>query len=211
MDFMKRFALWMCCLALALSPPLVAQEAAAGSTPSEPSKRQVIERMQKLKLDRVEFREQTLAQCLDWLKTHGMPLTLDSKLEKKDLECKMTLTLENVPALEALKYVTNLSNTKFLVREGKFVVKSFGQPGAVLTKEWKVPRSFFGILRGEKDSAMTKDALDEFFSGSGINFADASVSVSYDGGTQTLRAKHAESVIDQIDDMVIDFHEGVER
>jgi general secretion pathway protein D len=58
-------------------------------------------------------------------------------------EARITVSLNNIPLGEALKYVTGLANLKFKVEQYAVSVVPIGTPTETLiTKEWKVPPGF---------------------------------------------------------------------
>lgn len=60
-------------------------------------------------------------------------------------DARITLELENLPLMEALRYITNLANLKFKIDPYAVAVVPISEPTDVLiTKEYKVPPGFIG-------------------------------------------------------------------
>jgi len=163
------------------------------------------EKVNALILPRIDFKDATLKEILSFLETNskqldpeqkGIKIVLkDPKSEQGD--SKITLSLSNVPMLEALRYVTNLTNTKFKIGKNDTIsILPRGTPDELLTKEIKIrpdliPRS---TLSTPAAKAAVMDARD-FLIASGITFPEGS-SAFYDPETSVLKITNTEENLD---------------
>jgi hypothetical protein len=170
------------------------------------------EKLKELVFPKVEFKEVRLSECVKWLKAQGVELEVSPDFNVEDagiqlangevlrpLDTKITLTLKEVPALEVIKYVTNLANVKYELKGGKVVVAPLGTELGfeAFLQEWTVPPSFFGAPL-EKNQA-------PFFEGKGVIFYEGNFAV-YSAGTQQLIVKHGDrQIIELIDDWIAEF------
>jgi|GEM_PF-5107603 len=107
--------------------PLTAKENAA--IPEKPGARQQLAAtLQAKTFPEVVFQEQTLASCVAWMKKQGLPVELSAGAIEDTKQTRLTLTLHNVPAIELLKYVTNLTNTKYLIEDSKVTIQPLSAP-----------------------------------------------------------------------------------
>ena len=111
-------------LAVALfcaATPLFAKEAAP--KPESPIQRMEVEQALKKVFQKVDFKDLKLSECADWLKKQGVPVEMSAAAVEATKDTRVTLTLNNIPALEVLKYITNLTNTKFSTEAGKVIIQ----------------------------------------------------------------------------------------
>jgi hypothetical protein len=116
---MKTLALMLLVVTLLL--PLPAQEASEAS--GKTTKKEITAQFTKKVFPKVSFKEASPTECMAWLKKQGLPLEMTPDFEKETAGVKVTLTLNNVPAMEVLKYVTNLSSTRFEVMDSHVLVR----------------------------------------------------------------------------------------
>jgi len=93
----------------------------------------------KLILDKVEFREASLSEVLDFLKQKGnqvgggkVAINFVQQLDETAQSAKITLSLQNTPYSEVLHYIGKLGNVQFIYEPYAIVVKpmSATQPGS---------------------------------------------------------------------------------
>jgi hypothetical protein len=107
-------------LAMFLSPaPAQQPSEASGKT----TKEEITTQFTKKVFPKVAFKEASPTECIAWLKKQGLPLETTPDFGRETENVKITLTLNNVPALEVLKYLTNLSNTRFEVMDSHVLVR----------------------------------------------------------------------------------------
>ena len=85
-------------------------------------------------IPKVEFREATLTEALEFLRSKSRDLdprkegiNFVLKVPPSFSQVKITISLINVPLLEAVKYITNLANMEFSVEENAVVVHPRGE------------------------------------------------------------------------------------
>lgn len=140
----------------------------------------------------VEFREASLAEALDFLraksKEHdpakkGLDIVLANPPPR---DARMSLSLKNVPLVEALRYVTELAGAEYQIESEAVVIRarSKEQP-ATVTRSYRVPPGFLVTAK------TAKAALEE----KGVSFPVGGSAVVVSEGTQlvvkTTRDGHA--------------------
>lgn len=73
-------------------------------------------------IEKLEFQQITPMEFVAWLKARGLPVEVSEDFEKTTNNTKVTLALKNVPAMEVVKYVTNLTNTRYEVKESHILL-----------------------------------------------------------------------------------------
>jgi len=74
-------------------------------------------------------------------------------------DTRITVSLTNIPLVEALKYVTGLANLKFKVEPFAVSVVPLSEPTDILvTKEWKIPPDLIPVLPSTTNAANPLDA-----------------------------------------------------
>jgi hypothetical protein len=88
------------------------------------------ERVSRVTLPKIELREATLAETLEYLQQKCRQILGDDKpinmvllLSEEARARKITLTLANVPAAEVFRYIANLGNVEFSYDEYAMIVK----------------------------------------------------------------------------------------
>lgn len=89
----------------------------------------------KLVLDKVDFRDATLPEALDFLRQRATQLSggkqavnFVQQIDDAARGAKVTLTLQNVPFTEVLRYIGDLSGVTFAYEPYAIVVKLKGAP-----------------------------------------------------------------------------------
>jgi len=115
-------------------------------------------KLERIIIPKLEFKEATLREAVDFLKKKSVELDTQSpfgergvnivlKLDENpaipgltnEQEGRITVSLSNVPLVEALRYVTGLANLKFKVEPyGVAVVPASMNTDILITKEWRV-------------------------------------------------------------------------
>jgi len=93
--------------------------------------------LKKMILEKVDFREATLADVLDFLRQKGNQLgggkvviNFVQSVDETARNAKITLTLQKVPFTEVLRYIGGLANVQFTYEPYAIVVKSKGATAA---------------------------------------------------------------------------------
>jgi hypothetical protein len=138
-------------------PPRTAAES------SSDLKKRTIKKLETIIIPHVEFREQTLEEAIEFLRKksveldvaepdparRGVPIGImkfgaaGSPARKSMEETRITVSLTNIPLMEALKYATGLANTSFRVKPGLVMVVPQGLPPEIITREWKITPSMY--------------------------------------------------------------------
>jgi hypothetical protein len=102
------------------------------------------EALTKMILDKVEFREASLAEALEFLKKKGtlqgegkVAINFVLQLDEVTQNAKITISLQKVPFSEVLRYVGDLAGVTFVYEPYAIVVKprSGAQPAPTATAE----------------------------------------------------------------------------
>jgi hypothetical protein len=110
---------------------ITAEEAANPGNKTAPNATQTA--LQQLILPRVDLREASLAEVLDFLRQKGnqiaegkVAINFVTQLDDAQKAAKITLSLQNVPFTEALRYVGELGGVQFVYERFAIVVKPKG-------------------------------------------------------------------------------------
>ena len=91
---------------------------------------QLEKQLRSVMLDRVEFREASFREALDFLKqkaaAQGVTVSFVSQLPAEAAQKRVTLSLSKVPFMEALRYLCEANNAKFSVEKYAVVIKPGG-------------------------------------------------------------------------------------
>ncbi len=89
--------------------------------------------LQKLVMEKVELRESSLSEALEFLKQKGntlgggkVAINFVLQLDEQTQATKITLTLQKVPFSEVLRYIGDLANVQFVYEQFAIVVKPKG-------------------------------------------------------------------------------------
>ncbi len=102
------------------------------------------EALKKLIMEKVELREASLAEALEFLKQKGnqlgggkVAINFVLQLDEQTQNAKITITLQKVPFAEVLRYVGDLAGVTFVYEPYAIVVKPKGaaQPAQATTTE----------------------------------------------------------------------------
>ncbi|HEY3901675.1 MAG TPA: Amuc_1098 family type IV pilus outer membrane protein [Chthoniobacter sp.] len=167
-------------------------EAVVTNGPLQPSTEKIRRKLERIIIPKLEFREATIREAIEFLKKKSVELDDESPAGEKGVnivlklegaagpaaapgapaapppgipgipgleaappapgaapaaaastspaDVRITVSLTNIPLIEALKYVTGLANLKFKVEPYAVSVVPLSEPTDVLvTKEWKIP------------------------------------------------------------------------
>ncbi len=100
------------------------------------------EALQKLIMEKVELREASLAETLEFLKQKGnqlgggkVAINFVMQLDEQTQNAKITIALQKVPYAEVLRYVGDLAGVQFVYEPYAIVVKPKGAPQPAPTTE----------------------------------------------------------------------------
>ncbi len=180
------------------TPPTL--EAVPASEVRESTAR-IQQKLERIIIPRLEFREATVRDCVESLRGKGVDIAL--KLDgappdeiAKINEARITVSLTNIPLVEALRYVTGLGNLHFQIEESRVVIiPASVYASELVTKEWAWSRQ---ALRDESGRSVN---LRDFLTAQGVQFPPGS-EVRYDEARERLRMRNTHEQIDLIDGFV---------
>jgi hypothetical protein len=126
---------------------IVADEIAQGA--GKAPKNATEEALKKLILEKVELREASLAEALEFLKQKGtqltegkVPINFVLQLDEQTQNAKVTISLQKVPFAEVLRYVGELAGVNFVYQPYAILVKPKGaaQPAPATTETPGAPK-----------------------------------------------------------------------
>lgn len=153
-----------CLLAFAMAFAPATGRAADGDAKASEAVTVNRRKLERIIIPKLEFREATFREALDFLIKKAAELDTDSAEGKRGLnvvvklesasgdgipgqpvanldERRITVSLTNVSLLVALRYVTTLANLRFEIGPNLISIVPLSPPaGEIVTKEWKVPR-----------------------------------------------------------------------
>ena len=112
-------------------------------------------------------------------------------------DARITLSLTNIPLIEALRYVTGLANLKLKVEPYVVsVVPASVNTDSVITKEWNVRTDLIpNVKRGE---VADREAAKEWLISNGVEF-NGNASAIYIGASSRLIVRNTQDQLDLID------------
>ncbi|MEO7318010.1 MAG: hypothetical protein ABIZ56_03365, partial [Chthoniobacteraceae bacterium] len=185
-------------------------EAAITEKPATITAEQITKKLNAIVIPKLQFLDATVAEALDFLKKksaeldttepdparRGVPFFLPPSLPRDaDLNARITVSLTNIPLMEAVKYVTALANLRFKVEARGVVVKPLRAEGLV-DQEWNITPKQATAL-GLKAGADFKTAL----IASGVTFPSGA-NVLYSVNDGRLVMKNTSENIDLVDALV---------
>lgn len=218
-------------------------------------------KLSKIIIPRIEFKDATIREAIDYLKAKSRDLDDDPNPERRGVNIVLkldspyrtpgvsattstapiipglepavvpettvsapstepgsspiTLSLSNVPLIEALKYITSLADLKFKIEPYAVSVVPLSQPTEdLITKQYQVSPSFIsGAAAASGDSAPAGDAAGagaklvakisakDYLAGQGVPFPPGA-SANYQTGSSRLIVKNTQEALDLIDTLV---------
>ena len=188
-----------------LSPPSIIPGLDAIAAPLQkkaPASRTVAAVADSLKniiFPKIDFRDATLTEIIQHLNIKskeldpqktGVPITITPSARQSTANVRITLTLKNVPQVEAIKYITNLANLAYRIEDwGVSVASLDALPMA--TKVWNDIAPIF--LNGIPAKKVFED--------NGITFRQGA-SAGYDARTQQLSVTNTEDQLELVDRII---------
>ncbi|MEO7933649.1 MAG: Amuc_1098 family type IV pilus outer membrane protein [Chthoniobacterales bacterium] len=224
-------------------------------------------KLNKIIIPRIEFKDATIREAIDYLKAKSRDIDDDPNPEKRGVNIVLklessyrtpsspaaaaaapvipgletpaasvdataaapsaepgstpiTLSLTNVPLIEALRYITSLANLKFKIEPYAVSVVPLSQPTEdLITKQYQVSPGFISgaaaasgeaaaaPAAGTADAAGTGNAIAkkqgarEYLEGQGVPFPPGA-SATYQAGSSRLIVKNTQEALDLIDTLV---------
>lgn len=131
-------------------------------------------------------------------------------------EIPITLSLSNVPMIEALKYITDLANLKFKIEPYAVSIVPLSEPTDILiTKQYEVPPGFIsgtatpvegetqptGDVAGAGARIAKRIGAKEFLEGQGVTFPPGASAIYQTNGSRLI-VKNTQENLDLIDTLV---------
>ncbi|MCX6979267.1 MAG: hypothetical protein NTV08_00720 [Verrucomicrobia bacterium] len=174
-------------------------EAARHSAKSEATAA-MVRKLNMIVFPKIDFRDATVREAFDFLvaksKGRGVDVVLHRDAEVGN-GTRITLTLNNVPLIEVIKYITDLANVKYKIEPDAVRIVPIGSATEeMVVKKWRVPPSVFR-------SAVQPNAptARDFLIASGVSFS-AGASATYSSASATLFVKNAQDQIDLVDQII---------
>ncbi|HEY3840375.1 MAG TPA: hypothetical protein VGL72_27575, partial [Bryobacteraceae bacterium] len=198
-------------------------EPGAAAAPAEPTSANqtaastdtIRRKLERIIIPKLEFREATVSEALEFLKKRSVELDDDSPPGDKGVnivlktgelpneipqlpgmgnpnETRITVSLTNIPLIEALKYVTGLANLKFRIEPYAVSVIPLSEPTDVLvTKEWKIPPDLI-------PNSSAPNAVKDWLIANGVSFNGAAAA-TYVAKSSRLIVRNTQDQLDLID------------
>jgi hypothetical protein len=159
-------------------------------------KLEVMQRLNALRLASVDFRDSTLAECVEWLRERGVPIELSADLAKKAEKIRVTISGKEMKAAEVVKLLLKATKTQRInVDDGKMVIYA-ASPGLFI-EDWKVGPDFF-VHEGKRLP------VKEFLQKRGVTLEGGALAM-YSEEKQYLRVKHTAEKIEAVENLVAEY------
>ena len=189
-------------------------------------------KLQEIRIPQLSLSEETVREAIEKLqkksrlldttetdpakKGVNIVLKLDPAKEAADGGTKITLSLNDLPLGEALKYVASAANLKVKIEPYAVAIVPLSEPTETLiSKEYKVPPGFISSAAGGSSSGggiptagnagapgtVGKSGAKEFLESQGVTFPAGS-SATYLASSSKLLVKNSQSNLDLIDSLV---------
>lgn len=144
--------------AVTLVGPIQGKPPLAEPETSDALKKRTIKKLETIIFPHIEFREQSLEEAIEFLRKKSVELDIAEpdparrgvrigimkfgaagSPERQSMDdTRITVSLTNIPLMEALRYATGLANMSFRVKPGLVMVVPQGLPLEIITREWKL-------------------------------------------------------------------------
>ena len=185
--------------------------------PGKTSTAAITHKLESIVFPKINFTDATVREAVEWLATKSKDLDADGqgvnivlKLGDEELnKTRITLTLNNVPLIEVIKYVTNLANLKYKVEPFAVTIVPLGTSTEELyIKEWKVPPSLFpaaseskGLTGGLPAGVAGTPSARDFLAASGVTFGQGAFAM-YSPVSNSLVVKGTQDQLDLVERII---------
>lgn len=159
-------------------------------------------KMNDIVIPRLEFREATISDALDFLHRKSIELDADEpdpaqrgvrfvmspEVPAAD-EARITLSLTRIPLIEATRYVTSLANLKFKVGTDAVAIVPTTASDELILRNWKVTPELLSVL-GFKRGGDVK----EFLQTAGVSFPKGSAAALVDDESRLVMRNTQENL-----------------
>ena len=180
-------------------------------------------KLNRIIIPKLEFREATIREALDFLHLKSVELDPDDPKQGVNIvlkiderasnesptppatvgnpsDARITVSLSNVPLIEALKYVTGLANLKFKVDPyAVSVVPASVNTDVVITKEWKIRPD---LIPTESGDVFNRESARKFLISNGVQF-NGTASATYITSSSRLIVRNTQDQLDLIDTIIM--------
>ena len=181
-------------LILALPLLLIAQgpreERGGAASAKAESKKATEQRLKELLFPSIDFKEMKLSECINWLKTHRVPIEMGPDVQ--DEHAPVNLILRDVTAAEAVQQLAKVTNTRLVIANGLVTIRS---ATLLPIKEWKVSAGYFGDEVNAGESTVSAKA---FLAKRGVEFPQHAFAL-YNGAKNLLVVKQTEEGLEKVD------------
>lgn len=184
-------------------------------TPQPTQEERIQHSLETIVIPKLEFREAPLGEALDFLHTqirqfnsrHGdIPILLETRtqfgpevprgifpdiyapLDAKN--ARVTVSLTNIVLLEALRYITGTTNTKFWIRPDGIHIVDLGEPEPLFTRDIPIAPDYFSPTAKAEKSGATEEAskakrdIVGYLTANNASFPEGSAAILDDSGTR---------------------------
>jgi len=181
-------------------------------TASAPNTTALQSKLNGIIFPKIDFKDATVREAVEFLSAKAKSLDPDGQgvnivmrlgdEHRPDAPgggTRISLTLNNVPLIEVIKYITNLANLKYKIEPFAVTITQIGtQTEELFTKQWRVPPSVFNDLPAGKGSLRDAKA---WLESNGVTFPQGSVAM-YSAATSTLIVKNTEDNLELLEKIV---------
>jgi hypothetical protein len=185
-------------------------------------------KLNRIIIPKIEFREATLREAIDYLiqKAHELDtqesdpskrgvnivLKLEGQAEQSNSapsEARITLSLTNIPLAEALRYITSLAGLKVKVDQYAVTLVPLSEiTDTLITKEYTVPPGFLssptaatGDATGAEANIVTKQTALDYLTTQGVQFPPGAAA-NFLPNSNKLIVRNTEANLDLVDTIV---------
>jgi beta-lactamase regulating signal transducer with metallopeptidase domain len=161
-------------------------------------------KLNSIVLPKLQYHEAAPRECLEHLETisarfdpekTGVKFTV--RLPEETPDARITLSVQNIPLIEALRFVTSLGNLGYRITENEVLVAPIGDPSlkTFIRREYRLPKSAstpdgqIQATNGVRYSSAT-----EFLQASGVEFPEGTTAALTENGTRLVIRNTPENI-----------------
>ena len=191
--------------------------------PESPKTARIQRKLERIIIPKLELKEATIREAVDYLKRKSIELDTESPENERGVMIvlktedapnipglepagsRITVSLSNIPLIEALRYVTNLSNLKFKVEPyAVSVVPLSANTDVMITREWKVTPDLIPrdpVANNYQPGFEDRESNKSWLISNGVQFNSAASAI-YIPSTQRLIVRNTQDQLDLIDSII---------
>lgn len=230
------------------SAAFTSESGSVALTPTPVGKDAIRRKLERIIIPKIELREATIREAIDFLKKKAVELDADSPSGERGVnivlkldnagpgtatpaipaipgldqipnamptvgnpaDARITVSLSNIPLVEALKYVTGLANLKYKIEPyGISIVPITENSDVLVTKEWTVPPDLIPripsaglqeVTKGGK-GVVDRESSKNWLTANGVSF-NANASAIYVAKSNRLIVRNTQDQLDLIDTVI---------